>query len=519
MSLMPQTATTLKWWLLITGVFILSVLLQIPILTHGMINGNSSWLMHLAQRLLAGGKYYQDFFETNPPISIYLYVPVLTIAKVLGLGLTVSLYIYGYAIAVMSLGLSGFLSHKIFPTAKNLTYLLIVALLFAYTILPSVAFGEREHIAIMLIVPYVFYNMLRLSGGRINWGLACIIALLAGIGFIIKPYFILPLVMLELYVWLNTKGKKLNWAPEIVIGLVYLSYAVVIFGWHQEYLKIMLPFNWHFYALAYSYCKVKWYIFFIDYLTVFVEGILIFYLIWRRYSSYKVHYDILALVILGFAIIGFFTPAWYYHALPMVMLSCLLIAWLLWDFFHVIYGSTLVQSRVKIIILIMFIVAVWYLPIRVVFDNYVSTRYAVKHHAAMPELVKFFKQYPNARIFAFSFCYYPVYPLVDYANVVAPARFLSLELLVGILKDMKNHPAFAMQQQQMFNQMVQHDLQRYSPDFVFVDTYWSRYLVGDKNFDFIKYYSQYPWFVQWWRQYHWVKHIGQEDIYAKNPLP
>src|SRR5690606_2319275 len=46
---------------------------------------DTSWLITLAERILAGERLYRDIADTNPPFSTWLYVPPVLLARAFGL--------------------------------------------------------------------------------------------------------------------------------------------------------------------------------------------------------------------------------------------------------------------------------------------------------------------------------------------------------------------------------------------------------------------------------------------------
>jgi hypothetical protein len=46
---------------------------------------DTSWLITVCERVLAGERLYVDLIETNPPFSVWLYMPPVALAKALGL--------------------------------------------------------------------------------------------------------------------------------------------------------------------------------------------------------------------------------------------------------------------------------------------------------------------------------------------------------------------------------------------------------------------------------------------------
>ncbi len=71
------------------------------------LNFDHAWLLTAAQRLLAGGTMAQDFYETNPPLSVLLYVPIALLGKL------IPFYFAPYVFCLICLCLSTFAVYKI----------------------------------------------------------------------------------------------------------------------------------------------------------------------------------------------------------------------------------------------------------------------------------------------------------------------------------------------------------------------------------------------------------------------
>ena len=94
------------------------------------------------------------------------------------------------------------------PSQPVLVSLLLVAMAITLIIVPFFWFGEREHCAVILVIPYLFSTIARLHGVKINRYEGVLYGLFAGIGFLIKPYFIMPLILVEAYYLI--KKRKLR---------------------------------------------------------------------------------------------------------------------------------------------------------------------------------------------------------------------------------------------------------------------------------------------------------------------
>lgn len=136
---------------------------------HTFINSNILWLMHVGDKMLAGGKYYRDFIEVNPPMGVYIYLPAVILNYLFHIGYIPSIIIYLFLLAITSWICCAFLLRKIFATKSVLIlYSLEFALAFSYFILPAFSFGEREYLLVVLMMPYLFLVVLRLAQQPFN---------------------------------------------------------------------------------------------------------------------------------------------------------------------------------------------------------------------------------------------------------------------------------------------------------------------------------------------------------------
>jgi len=236
---MTVKKTAFMCWFLIFCLFSLGIFIQSVL----YCNSDVSWLLHATQKFINGGHYYKDFFETNPPMILYLSAPSVLLAKLFHVSLSFSFYACVFLMAIVSFFLCYSLLQKIFEdNYKFKPYLLLVTLIFIFILLPVYTFGEREHLTLILIMPYLFLVTLRLKNKLINRYCLLLVGLLAGIGFAIKPHFLIPLMFVELY--LMTKKKDLlSWVrPEsLFILAILVSYFISIFIITPEYIDKIVP--------------------------------------------------------------------------------------------------------------------------------------------------------------------------------------------------------------------------------------------------------------------------------------
>ncbi len=302
----------------IFGIYLLSWILQ----SHFLFNSDVSWLMVATQRLLSGGTYTHDFFEMNPPMVLYSYIPAVFIAKIFSFPTDIAIRIYVDCLALCSLCFCYLLTNKIDSLTR---YLFLFTLAILFLLFPFSDFGQREHLLIIFTMPYFLLVVHRLQNSSANSTLmAAWVGLFSGVGFIIKPYFLLSFLLVEIYFCWKKGSVKAFFRPEIVgIVLVGLLFFLSIIVFNRDYLTIVIPFAAKFYYQQYGFpfrtilfSPQAWFTYFA----------IVLYVLRRANNPYPALSTVLALASVGF-LFSFLlqhTP-WNYHALPMVSTSILLI--------------------------------------------------------------------------------------------------------------------------------------------------------------------------------------------------
>ena len=77
-----------------------------------------SWLIDCDERWLDGAVPYRDFIETNPPASLWLYLPAVAAARALGLRSELLVSAYGFALAAVALALGAAILRRVAPEKK-----------------------------------------------------------------------------------------------------------------------------------------------------------------------------------------------------------------------------------------------------------------------------------------------------------------------------------------------------------------------------------------------------------------
>lgn len=201
-----------------------------------------AWLLTLGEKMLAGQRPYIDMVETNPPMSILLYLPAVIGGR--GLGVAPEIMVNGLVLAAIaaSLALCGRALRQAVEDRVTL-WRLAAAGAFVLTVLPTGVFAEREHIMIIASLPFLAVVIARSQARPPTALVAALAGLGCGLAMAIKPHFALvaggallvsawrmrsirPLIALEV------------WAASLVVGLYALA-LVVLFPAFLAFLPII----------------------------------------------------------------------------------------------------------------------------------------------------------------------------------------------------------------------------------------------------------------------------------------
>jgi hypothetical protein len=222
------------YWLLTALMVLLSA---VVVLLHFPINHDVAAHLDYVGRVLDGERLYVDIVEINPPLIFYLYFPPVLVARWLGvLDIPCTQWFVTLTAVGLALLLYRVMSRVNVPAEPGARRCLLWVVLQLYLPFSVADFGQREHLMLMLIAPYLFavpaVGRVPLSGP-----LALLVGGLAGLGFSLKPHFALLWVLAETYLFLVRKERRAFLRPEnLILCGVAVAYVVwVVLG--TEYLS------------------------------------------------------------------------------------------------------------------------------------------------------------------------------------------------------------------------------------------------------------------------------------------
>ncbi|MER8582103.1 hypothetical protein NKG95_26000 [Mesorhizobium sp. M1423] len=278
---------------------------------------DTSWLTTVCERMLSGERLYSQIHETNPPFSVWLYLPPVAAAKLLGIAPEVLVQAWTYLAALIGLLFSGAIIKRAGFTETPLLFALGPAFYAMLVIFPGNVFSEREHIGIALFMPLLALHAWRArkeASTQPSSGLAGLAGLSGGVLLLIKPYYAIMVLAPALLVAAHRRSLRPVFALEHwVIGGVCIAYLAAVTLIYPEFLRDVYP------QLADVYAKGS-----ASVPRMVYYGSIWLLLVFLVWWSWPVgHFPELAAVALAASIAGLFplfyqTKGWTYHAYPTI---------------------------------------------------------------------------------------------------------------------------------------------------------------------------------------------------------
>lgn len=291
------------------------------------VNADASWIITMCERVLAGDKLYIDLIETNPPFTVWMFVPPVLLARWIGVAPEITMHLYTYALCMAGLGLAGAIVRRADLPERDGLMTILPVIVVLLVIFPAYYFAEREHIGTALLLPLLAlmaWRVCRTTSPAIGWSVAA--GLCASVLVLVKPYYAVMILAPALWVAWQRKSVLALLAPEYwVICLVCVAYLTAVVTIHPEFLADVYPLLRDTYMrtsrplwVAQTYGPV-----------VAIVGLLIFRLQWRQHLTPLTTISLPAAAG-GLLPLVYQGKGWAYHAYPAFFLMLAILAFLTW---------------------------------------------------------------------------------------------------------------------------------------------------------------------------------------------
>lgn len=240
---------------------------------------DTTWLIAAARMMGDGATLYSaDLIEVNPPTVLEFARLSVVASGWLGISAITAWRLLVFAVELLSVALSWSILRAVLPDEARAWRLPVaVVLAAALTCLPGINFGQREHLILLLVTPYVIASAAHLDGLRLGRLTLIACGLLLAVAISIKPHYLLLILAVECGV-VFAGGVRLWWRPETVsAGLALVLLAAIELWSFPGYLSFAVPYAWRYYR---EYAAFHWLPSYVGY----PAGGLLPVLFYRRYG-------------------------------------------------------------------------------------------------------------------------------------------------------------------------------------------------------------------------------------------
>ena len=389
---------------------------------------------------------------------------------------------------------------------------LLLVLLFLFTIEIRLFFGKHEHVMLLLVMPYIFAAIGQANEKPLNWKLGFLVGILAGIGLMTKPFYLLPWLMIEGYLFFSRKQQH-SWCRAENIGIIMMTLFyglyLVLDGRFLSYSSILMK--------IYAPMK-KPLIFVLLRHSYIVLAALIAVQLKPQTTTDKTMRAILLMATLGFFAIGLYQQKnWHNHFYPAKVTAVLLVtfvilraaankslAWLqgvalaltLWLFLQAIPPVLTGVNRIAAALE----TNPGYAGLPVAEPgllNKIELLHTLSFKPDFAELYNLIKQHTDEGdyIVQLGSTPYPAFSLVNYTQTRWSLPFTDLWFLTGLYRGWGPFRTIAEmdETEQYLMDAAVSEMVAHPPKLIFV--------LDRQNFDYIAYFSQDERFAELWSHY------------------
>jgi hypothetical protein len=443
-----------------------------------------SWYIHVARGVLDGKKLYVDFVEVNPPLGMWLTVPVVAWAELTNIRADIvfkSVMILLSAISLLLVNRYVALSAH-WDKSKRLGFIVLVALGILY--FPGADFAQREHLAVLFFAPWLFLRLAKNAGVRVGGIETCAVGVLAALAILLKPHSVFAPLFVEAFLLWRTRSLKATFSLEnIAAGAVVLAYTAIIFIFTPQYISEMIPIGKLAYYPFYGYdfriqiLEARW----------GILALVVVFLAMRNLPlQNKVQTQVLFCAALGFMVsYAAQNKGFHYQVLPASVFAWCALA----TFVAELYGET---QKQKLLLGIMAALA----PLHIAMDDRVYIASDAPFVAGINQFA------PETRsIFIASTRVSHAFPVVETLRLKWTSRYPTNWTVPYVASKWKSGPLpqDALVRQTLVNNV--NDLVERQPDIIFVDESTKQLYVPGGRFDYVAFWSNDERFLPFWRNY------------------
>jgi hypothetical protein len=412
--------------------------------------------------------------------------------------------VYVFLLIAVCLAIVWFLLRGVAALSPLVRHGILLAAAVALAVCPAESFGQREHLMLILSLPYLLLVGTRSRHIACGTRLAVAIGALAALGFALKPHFLLLPAAAECYLAVRTGNfRRCARAETLALAGTVLLYFAVIACFTPDYLTTIVPFALAVYARGYD-ARLSAVLAPPELLLLPV--LVLLQSIMRRRQIVPEIGDILGIAaVCFFAIYVVQMKAWSYHLYPLDATLFLLLSGIFLQ--GLAPAAALPRLRyLTAAIGVLLVIMATSAGIR-------RYRYSLMtYNSFMTDMAPLVRALPSgSSIYVFTAKVSDGFPLVNYYRLGWSSRFDTFWLLPGLIAQ----PSPPRKIEQFLRDAVVDDLTKQPPTLIFVDVAPGKMYFGNRDFDYIRYFSADPRFAAIWADYEEVVQVGDFLVFRR----
>jgi hypothetical protein len=485
-------------------------------------NHDSAALLQFAERWLGGERLYVDLIDVNPPLIILLSSLPALLGKYSPLSATAALV----ACTLAWIAAAFLMSWRLLVPVGRITdspLRLLLPPIFMYVAIvhPGIEFTQREHLMAVSTLPYLLLAAARAQGDAVARWLALSVAVLAAVGFAIKPHFLIVPALVELYVLvLRGPRRALRDPVPWTMAAIFLAYGAWVLVALPQYLTEVVPLVTAQYLDLGIGSRGRLGLLLLSDLTPTL--LLAVLLVPMAFLATTLHLArVLALALIGAIVFATVQgKGWPYQLVPAEAFAISLGAVLASDALaRAARGSDAATSRrLALGLLVGFTLGAYYLAGS---DRTFFARKANWNTGLSGKLIGHIeREAAGGAVLALTPGLNPYYPIFNYTGTYQALRFINLWLLqsayASCLPDGSRYrdPSAMPPSERLVFQAVGQDMARHRPRLVIVDRIPGIPWCGSE-FDFLTYFLRDPAFAAMWDEYREIDSFERYRIFVR----
>ncbi len=467
-----------------------------------LLNHDAASYLAFGELVWRGKVMYRDFFEINTPLIVYVSLIPVALHHLTGLPVIPLFFAFVFFLTHICIWVAWQIAQKlpIIQTQRERNFVLFL-LYYTGFILPNFTmdFGQRQHLFILFSLPYTMLALAYSYGLAVPLKWRVVVGIMAGIGFSIKPQFIILFAAAELFYLFSRRRLPAVFKTEnFIIGGMFLAYHAWLVTAFPEYLSVMVP---HFMA---NYAGYQTSLAFVLFLTALCMSPTLIFLFFGRSTQYHRPALLLMMVLALTASLLFIVPltVYKYHFMPMLV-------------FQLLAGAILLIRRSVYVWLVLFLYPLW-LP-----AYFTSPDMEQRQHNL--RLIEAIRTHAEGEPVAFlSASVDPAFPAINYAGATwalampymmqLPAPYMSAR---STGKEPTYHTLERMgKTERFFTERTLDDLETL-PRLIVIDNRLVKQGFPQMKFDMLNYFMMQARFRKVWQHYEHVEDIYDFAIYKR----